>query len=138
MAKPKTDPLLAALIAKLPAAGTEWPVERQLAWLQLMAMAFGTVYGGDAVGQFGGKPPTPAPAKPKPTEKPDVKFARLTGHNFMIDMEGYVRRANGDRVLPADVVGSVFDTRGALGDLRTIVWADNSIGLNGKDLVISS
>jgi hypothetical protein len=42
------DPLFAAMIAKLPPADKAWDVDRQLAWLNMMAMAFGTVYGGNA------------------------------------------------------------------------------------------
>ena len=45
-AKPKIDPLLAALIEKLPAGGTAWPHDKRAAWLDNMARAFDTVYEG--------------------------------------------------------------------------------------------
>lgn len=56
--KPSTDPLLAALIEKLPQGGTDWPAADREAWLTMMRMAFNVVYGaaGDVVsgGTVGG------------------------------------------------------------------------------------
>lgn len=128
MARKAQDPLLAALIAKLPPSGDDWPVERQLAWLKLMAMAFGTVYGGDVVGALG-KPGVAllqqtAPKPPKPV------------HQYIINKSGFVVDAKGKRLLPGDIAGPIFDERGEDGDLRAIVWADDSRGLNGADLTI--
>ena len=45
MAKAKPDRLLAALIARLPAAIAQWPRADRIAWLQMIAMAFDAVYG---------------------------------------------------------------------------------------------
>jgi hypothetical protein len=43
---PRLDPLIAALIQKLPPVGTdEWPVEARVMWLQMAAMAFQMAYG---------------------------------------------------------------------------------------------
>lgn len=39
------DPLIAALIQKLPAAGTDWSTDERVAWLQLMIMGFQVAYG---------------------------------------------------------------------------------------------
>ena len=131
MPKQKSDPLIAALIAKLPQSGEEWPVDRQLSWLRLMAMAFGTVYGGDAAAQFGqaGSTFKPLALVPRP-KKPE--------HSFVIDEKGYARRGTGERVMPKDIDGEVFDKRGDAGDMRTIIWADDSTGLPAKQLVISA
>jgi hypothetical protein len=41
------DPLLAALIKKLPAAGSQWAVSDRIMWLKMAAMAFQMVYKGD-------------------------------------------------------------------------------------------
>lgn len=135
MPRPKSDPLLSALIAKLPASGEDWPVDRQLAWLNMFATAMGVVYGGDAAARLGAKPApvvvTTAP--PKPRHNP------AAGHPFIIDKNGFVKRAEGGkRVLPDEVDGTIFDTRGIDSDLRTIIWKDNSRGLNGRDLTIVS
>jgi hypothetical protein len=45
MTRAKHDPLLAALIARLPADAWPWPCGDRIAWLQMMAMAFNVVYG---------------------------------------------------------------------------------------------
>jgi hypothetical protein len=56
---------------------------------------------------------------------------------FRIDRSGFVRRATGERVMPQDVNAPIFDERNA-GDIRVIIWADDSTGLNGADLTIVS
>jgi hypothetical protein len=127
MARPKRDPLIAAMIAKLP-DGEEWPVDRQLAWLHLMAMAFGTVYGGDAAGQFGDKPPAPQAFKPVVKAKPQFPF--------YIDEQGNALNSAGKPIKAADVKGELVDLRGMDGDVKAIKWADGSTGLNGADLTI--
>ena len=132
MPKAKSDPLIAALIARLPANGVEWPTDQQLAWLRLMAMAFGTVYGGDAAQQFGQAGSAtfkPLALVPRP-KKPE--------HRFIIDEKGYARKGTGERVMPDQVDGEMFDKRGIDGDMRTIIWADESQGLPQKQLVISA
>lgn len=131
MPRLKSDPLLAALIKKLPTPGNEWPVDQQLAWLNLMAMALGAVYGGDAAAKLGKAEVKPVfmPVQPKP---------KAPKGGFYIDDTGMVRNAAGKRVLPKDVTSEIYDTRGEAGDLRSIVWADNSTGLNGADLTITS
>lgn len=40
-----TDPLISALIQKLPKSGETWPAEARVTWLQMMAMAFQMSYG---------------------------------------------------------------------------------------------
>ena len=136
MPRLKSDPLIAALIKKLPVphAGVDWPVDQQLAWLNLMALALGAVYGGDAANRLGGSQPKPTfvPVQPKSKTRPGGTS------QFYIDDQGMVRNASGKRVLPKDVISEVFDTRGELGDMKSIVWADDSTGLNGADLTITS
>jgi len=129
MPKPKTDPLLAAVIAKLPPVGDEFSQDAQLAWLRMMAMAMSTVYGGDAVNQMGKVPVSVPSVKRLPPVPGGI-------HQFLIDKDGFAKRASGERVLPKEVSGPIFDMRGATGDMRGIVWADGSTGLNGADLVI--
>jgi hypothetical protein len=127
MARSKRDPLIAAMIAKLP-DGEEWPVDRQLAWLHLMAMAFGTVYGGDAAAHFGAKPPAPQAFKPVVKAKPQFQF--------YIDEQGRARKQDGTPIKASDVKGDIVDLRGMDGDVKTIRWADGTTGLNGADLTI--
>ncbi len=64
MSRKKSDPLISALIAKLPPAGADWPVDEQIKWLNLMAATVSMVYGGDAVKKFASE------AQPQPTRTP--------------------------------------------------------------------
>lgn len=122
------DPLLDALIAKLPEPGKPWGEAEQYAWLRMWAMGLGVVYGGNVVGYLDGKTaPAPAPVEveiPKP--------------NFYIDESGYAMNKRGKRVKASEVTDVLYDFRGEDGDVGTIVWADDSIGLNGADLTISA
>ena len=135
MPKVKSDPLIAALIARLPANGVEWPTDQQLAWLRLMAMAFGTVYGGDASSKIGSGSGQVGEV---------VQFRTLHNrpkkpeHRFIIDEKGYARKGTGERIMPDAVDGEMFDKRGIDGDMRTIIWADDTQGLPQKQLVISA
>jgi len=45
MTRAKHDPLMAALIAKLPVQTEQWPRADRIAWLRMMAMGFDVVYG---------------------------------------------------------------------------------------------
>lgn len=127
MPRRKTDPLLSALISKLPPAGP-WPADQQKRWLDMMGVAFTVVYGGP-VG--GGMSASFAPVSDKTATQPKPSYP------FVIDADGYARRGpNGKRIKPSDVTGPIFDMRGEDGDMRTITWADESKGLNGADLTI--
>jgi hypothetical protein len=147
MARPKSaDPLIEALIKRLPPGDTEWPVEKQLAWLNLMAMAFGTVYGGDAAARL--TPASPPPltvgygngvavvGSALPPLPPSSRPKKLALHKFLVDDEGYARRNNGDRILPKDVTDILYDHRGLNGDMATITWADDSTGIGGHDVTV--
>ena len=58
-------------------------------------------------------------------------------YRFMIDENGVVMRTkDGKPVLPGDITSEIYDVRGQAGDLRSIIWADGSTGLNGADLTI--
>ena len=131
MARTKADPLIAALIAKLPPAGEEWPVDRQIAWLKMMAQAFGVVYGGDAVARMETQEAEAPKAAPPPPPKP-----RKPNYRFVIDEKGFVKRGNGQRVMPSDIDAEVVDLSNGTVDMRQIIWADDSQGLNGADITI--
>lgn len=133
MARTKSDPLIAALIAKLPASGESWPVDRQLAWLKMMAQAFAVVYGGDAVTKLDQSTSQQEAVAPRPPAPPKPKKPT---HAFVIDEQGLVKRGNGERVLPGEIDTVVHDLSNGQVDLRNIVWADGSTGLNGADLTI--
>jgi hypothetical protein len=161
---PLADPLFAAMIAKLPSADKGWDVDRQLAWLNMMAMAFGTVYGGNAAerlackchdtqhGAPGQMPaPSPLPVAAAPAVQPPQKFhrngaangaepvseAKPIPHAFYIDTDGYARRKGGERIMPHDAQ-EIADMRGGEtgGDLATVVWADGSLGAAQHDHLV--
>ena len=110
----KTDPLLEALIARLPEGGTAWPRAKRDAWFKLMSSAFDLVYEDSE--------------PPKEIKKPT--------HEFIIDENGFVMHGSGQRLLPKEVSGPVHDYRGEDGDLRTIIWADDAIGLGNADITV--
>lgn len=66
------------------------------------------------------------PAAPKPKPKPA----------FYVDTNNYARKSSGDRITASEVEGALVDLRGIGGEMKTIVWADDSTGLNGRDLTI--
>jgi hypothetical protein len=137
-----TDPLLAAIIAKLPAAGEDFTPAAREAWLQLMAMGFDLVYGGAAGGGMSSQhlsrsigqraPAKTAPAAKAGKAKPrsgKPPLPKVPMPEFYIDKDGYARNERGDRVKPGDVAGILTDFRGASGDLATIIWADGKRGI---------
>jgi hypothetical protein len=128
--KPQLDPLLAALIARLPRSNRQWPTKDRAAWLGMMEMAFDVVYGGERGGSM---TDIPVIIHPKANGAEPVKPADEPA--FYIDREGYARMAGGERIDAHQVDGLLFDMRGE-GDLGAIVWADGSKGVLGKVLDI--
>jgi hypothetical protein len=137
LARPKKNPLIQALIAELPDAGTEWPVEKQIGWINMMTMAFGIVYGGDAAQQMTAQDVKQAAS---PAKFGAVKKPKAASYEFIIDEGGYVRNGKtSEQLSPTDVAGkTVYDMRGMDGDMSSLIWADGSKGLNGADINISS
>lgn len=136
----EADPVLAALIAKLPPGGSVWPMKKRSAWLELMWRTFELVYEFD--GEAIELPPflSAAAAMVAATTseghampQAPVKAVRP----FIIDREGFARRANGDRIMPGHVTDVLYDERGE-GDLGAITWADNSRGVRGLTLEITA
>jgi|GEM_PF-1939976 len=156
MAKDKTaksDPMLAALINKLPATGEPWPLAQRVEWLNMIAMSFNMVFGqaepihigttrvnytrdavmmareaSDLVSKIVLDTARPVVAKPNPPR-------------FFIDKQGYARKdPGGIRIMPGNIdAGEVlFDDRGEHGDLATITWSDDSQGVLGLQLDISA
>ena len=129
-----------ALIGELPDPGTDWPVEKQVAWLDLMGRAFGIVYGGDAAQQMSAPASTQSAKTAPPAKFGTVKKPKTADYDLIIDEGGYVRNAKTSKQLsPSDVEGkTLYDMRGMDGDPKTIIWADGSRGLNGAGVSISA
>jgi hypothetical protein len=133
MSKPKPnftiDPLLAEIVAKLPSPDSTWPAESRSAWLRMMAMAFDVAYG--PVGE------SAIPRESMIARGPDVMIGAPILQRYIIDRSGFARDPHGDRIMPRDVIGRLYDERGEDGDLGAIIWADESRGVLGLTLDIS-
>jgi hypothetical protein len=135
--KPKHDRLLAALIAKLPAATVHWPREDRIAWLHMMATAFDIIYGAcgpirichDESREPGSTPPslhhcTPAAPLAIPTPPPPPT---ASARRYCVDRDGFAM-GDGRPIaiddLPANAV--LWDERTGIesGDVSTILWRD--------------
>lgn len=139
------DPLMAAVVWKLPKTGTEFSAEQRVAWLKLMAMAFDVAYGAleqsapellaHAIGAQR-DPPVLVPRElvsAAPTAAPPPKHA---GYDFYVTLDGTVCDAKGNPVLVGDVPAdeTIFDYRPVTGDFRDVAgltWADGSQGTQG-------
>ena len=131
MAKARHDTLIAALIAKLPAAtdgAAQWRQEDRITWLQMMAMAFDAVHGrcggiAIAAAADAGLPGArSAPFPPEPGEAGPQRSRR-----FYVDHDGFAMSAGrpiGIDDLPANVV--LWDERSGIdrGDPAAILWRD--------------
>ena len=116
----KVDPLVQALIDKLPDPKEGFSAQQQKAWLQMMELSLGVMYG---------SPPKPEPtSKGKPADNDYV---------FVIDEQGFVKGPDGTRLMPDEVSGTVTDLRPHNeAPIDGITWADGSKGLNGADIMI--
>lgn len=130
------DPLLSALVDKLPPAGTSWAAVDRQAWLTMMNNAFDVVYGGASGGSMSrAQAPARSPARKRPAKKarpsaaPKKPKLVQPGPQFFIDRQGIARRAGGERIMPSDCAGILVDKRGESGDLARITWADDTTGI---------
>jgi len=130
------EPLLAALLARLPMPGQPFPADKRANWLRMWQMALDDLYG---VAED-----MPAFLKPVTAlrEAATVSGAIVQPATpplpFYIDRDGFACRAGGARVNPQDVTDTIFDQRGEAGDPRTIIWADGRIGVAGLQLNIAA
>lgn len=138
--KPELDPLLAALIGKLPGQGDPFSGEARAAWLKMMAMAFDVAYG------VSEDMPAFLPSvvvRSTPAASPTVIKARQSGHDFYVDADGSAVNADGIPVLAGDIPADtiVFDRRpvpvGVFRDVDGILWADGTRGTAGMAAGIS-
>jgi hypothetical protein len=130
---PKIDPLLAALIDKLPPPKSEFSAAARTKWLAMAAMAFDVAYG--AVEDAVELPSFLAAEQPNGTAKaaPAKVAAPINGgFEFYVDKDGYARREPGGlRVEPTEVPSDemIYDARtGPARNRETIIWADDTTG----------
>jgi hypothetical protein len=131
------DPLISALVDKLPTAGTSWAGADRQAWLTMMSNAFDVVYGAGAGGSMRQSSPALALPKRSPSGKAAKKARRPaapkplgpTGPAFFVDKQNFARKRGGDRIMPGEIMDFLVDLRGERGDLATITWSDGSQGI---------
>lgn len=135
------DELVAAVVRKLPAPGAPFPAESREAWLRMMAMAFDVSYGpADKALTFPFTVAAPAAAAidPPKADQPKPAAPAKAMPRFLIDTDGIARLNTGERIMPSDIIGPIYDLRGELGDLGSITWADGSHGVLGHTLDIAT
>jgi hypothetical protein len=132
----KRDPVIAALIAKLPAERGSFNRAQRVNWLRQMAMAMDGAYGVELQILIDVDPPViisgrdavidlpnPLPPRPAPIAAP----AEPDEIRYFIDKQGFARKEPGNvRIKPPDVPSSAIleDEREGEADLDTIKWAD--------------
>ena len=133
----KRDPVIGALIAKIPGEGAAFSRAQRINFLRMFAMALDGAFGVEAPIAIDAAavvtvpqevlemPNVLAPAAPKPI----VAEAEPDEIRYYVDADGYARREPGNaRIRPVDILaGAVLeDEREGEGELDTIKWADGA------------
>lgn len=141
-----SDPLLAALIGKLPETAKPWARADRVAWLKMMAQAFDVVYGLEGtievpkmvpdIGTFSLEPGAINLIDRKTGKIVQPTRQAHAGHDFYIAKDGTACRADGSPVAMSDIPADemIFDYRPIAGGFRDrdgITWADGSQGIEG-------
>jgi hypothetical protein len=131
------DPLLNAVIWKLPNIGQPFSISARQKWLEMIAMAFDVAYGA-----ADGIPPSPPSAVQQSAPAPKPAPHTLAGSDIYVDEDGYARsdfrkdeqgrphptpkrRVLADEV---DAAEPIYDYRGVARDRTTVIWGDDQIG----------
>lgn len=136
------DPLLAAIIGKLPPTGSTWSKADRINWLRMFVMAANVAYGdapGISVADVEERPPLrfapPVLVETIPSGLPQVAPTAPTREQagparFTIDVDGFALR-DGLPIDPEDVpAGAIIwdERRGAeIGDLSSVYWKRGGI-----------
>lgn len=143
-ARKKRDPLIDALIQRIPAKGDYFLRDGFLMWVRTFALVCGF---DDLVVSFGASPHEEARqlgavgtsghlhAAP-PSAPPGPPRQAHAGHDYFIALDGTACQRDGTPVLIGDIPADemIFDYRPVTGDFRdtgSIVWADGSRGTAG-------
>jgi len=134
---PKTgveDPLLAALVAKLPAPGSPWPRGQRVNWMRMVAMALNEAYGLEEpiVITDIDAPRAPLNIRLLPDRPQDTgSAAAVQGRpRYVIDAQGFAL-CDGAAIDPEDMPAgeTLYDERAAAeqGDLTTVYWKTGGV-----------
>ena len=120
--KPRTrrDPLLEAVIAKLPARDAGFPATEREAWLKLLVNALDVAYGPGAAA---------VPAVPVPAPRPAQVIMAEARYPFYVDPDGFARGPDGCEIVAQEIRAgeTLWDLRPEGNrELATIIWADGT------------
>jgi len=143
MANAKRDPLLVAVIARLPVFAP-WPRADRVAWLQMIAMAFDVVYGPcggirvvapEAACIDDGDQSADAPRHVSTGHGVTAQAAPSTAQRFYVDRDGFAMGDGRPIALEDLPPGAIlWDERVGIecGDVAAILWRD--IGTSRRSL----
>jgi hypothetical protein len=132
----RRDPVVAALIAKLPADGGRFSRAQRVNWLRMFAMALDGAFGVELpigidaapdVTISGGIIDMPSILKPAAPPAPIAASAEPDEIRYFVDAEGFARVEPGRaRIRPGDIPAGLVleDERDGDDALDTIKWAD--------------
>ncbi len=132
----KRDPVIGALIAKVPAEGAAFTRAQRVNWLRMMAMAFDGAFGVQApigvdvaaeASMSGGPIEMPNILPPAAPPQPIFASAEADEIRYFVDFDGFARmEPGGGRIRPVDVPAGaeLEDEREGDDSLDTIKWAD--------------
>jgi hypothetical protein len=148
MTSAKHDPLMAALIAKLPVQAGQWRRAERIAWLRMMAMAFDVVYGssgGVRIAPDGGEAGVGDEAYEVASivreAQGEAEPPETAPQRFYVDPDGFAmgafRNGAGGRPIAMDDLpagATLWDERTGIecGDVAAILWRD--IGTTRRSL----
>ncbi|MES2671612.1 MAG: hypothetical protein V4673_14510 [Pseudomonadota bacterium] len=145
----KRDPLIEAVIRKLPSEGATWPVEQRQAWLRMAVQAFDVAYGVQPEIHIGLEPGVERLVRENPvlvagpagggvSDSSNVahlparrvtaaEVAALDEQRYFIDADGFARGPGGKPIKATEVPReAVIEDERPAGqqDLDSIMWAD--------------
>lgn len=123
------DPLLDAVIAKLPARDAGFPASERAAWLTLLRNALDVAYG------VAGAEPTSNPVlTASPSREPVGTYRIIPAakpNPYVVDADGFARGPDGHEILPGEIPRGeiLWDLRpegAGRGYLSTVIWRDGT------------
>lgn len=122
------DPLLDAVIAKLPARDAGFPAPERIAWITLLCNVLDVVYG--VVPHVVAARAIPSVTEPE-LSKPLDAAPGAKSYAFYVDADGFARGPDGNEILPGEIPRGeiLWDLRtrdAGRGYLSSVIWRDGT------------